>query len=1615
MTAILEKKREAILSNLSNFLKKKLKTKKAALLCEFAKRYFMTVSYEELSERSIEDLYGLLMSHWSLIEKRKPGESKVRIYNPSKAQHGWHSKYTIIEVSHDDMPFLVDSLRMEVNRNNFLIHLVIHLGGMHVVRDKDHSIIKICDLEHALDRSETEAPIFIEIDYQTDNETLKKLQANIQRVLKDVSTAVEDWPQMRDSMQHSLLELEQTPPPLDAAEVSESKDFLRWLADDNFTFIGCRDYRLIQRGEEKILEAVKGTGLGVLRDGQRHSVRHLSDLPKEAQKLTLSSHILIFAKTKTRSSIHRPAYTDYIGVKRFNDKGEFIGERRFIGLYTSSAYNSSPEAIPFLRHKVKKVLKQSKLSETGHAGKSLLNILETLPRDDLFQATSLELLDLSMGILHLQDRQRIRLFVRKDSYGRFFSCLVFVPRQKFNSALCEKMQLILLESFNGQEASFEPLFSESLLACVHFVIRVDQHLKHKFSVDEIEKELIEAGRSWVDDLQSALEREHGEVQGAIYFNRYHHSFPASYRESYSAEEAVADIAHVEELSSQVPLNMNFYQNKEDKYLRFKVFQRNSTIPLSDALPILENMGLRVIGERPHQLNTKENLIVWINDFDMLFHGKDRLPAEKVKQNFQEAFAAVWMGDAENDPFNHLVLSAELNWHEACMLRAYTKYFRQIGMNYSEAYVAETLRNHPDVTRDLVDLFRNKFDPALNKTARKSDLAVERLKERIEEALEKIHRLDQDRILRRYQEVIDATLRTNYFQWREKGKGLRKTYLSLKINPNLIKEMPLPKPMFEIFVYAPRFEGVHLRGSKVARGGLRWSDRREDFRTEVLGLMKAQQVKNACIVPSGAKGGFVPKCIPDNATRDEIMEEGISCYRQFIQALLDITDNIVGKKVVRPKNVVAYDEPDPYLVVAADKGTATFSDIANDIAQGYGFWLDDAFASGGSTGYDHKKMGITARGAWESVKRHFRELGVDIQTTDFTAVGIGDMSGDVFGNGMLLSPHTRLIAAFNHQHIFIDPNPDAESSFKERERLFKLSRSGWGDYDAKKLSTGGGVFNRADKVIAVSAAMKKLFAIKKDYIVPNELIKIVLTMEYDLLWNGGIGTFIKSSSEDNNRVPDRSNDAIRVNAAELNCRVIGEGGNLGVTQLGRVEYALNGGHIYTDFIDNAAGVDCSDHEVNIKILLNGAVNKKKITLSQRNKLLTEMTDEISELVLKNNYKQTLALSLINLKSDKNIDLYSRYMFDLARQGKIDLELERLPNEETLIERKAKDKGLTRPELAVLFSHTKNLLEEQILASDVPEDPFLSKMLRQEFPKPIQEHYQAEMENHILRREIIATQVTNTLVNEMGFTFILRLQEETGASMPNITRAFTIAQKVFGKQSLWQSVEKLDYQVTAVTQFRLMRMMNRLIRRATRWLLRNRRDNLEIDSTVACYAKPVALLANNLIDCLPKAARQDYQNDVSDFIEKGVPEKIASRVASFIPMFSGLDVVEVALEYDWRVVEVAKTYFSLGEELELYWLREKITDLQPSSHWGALLRTALRDDLDWWQRMLTVGVLQQGRRRKTIPDKIEHWTSHAKESVKRWKNVVERLKATDSITPVILSVAMRELSDLVQMNL
>ncbi len=1602
--------RQEILKKLRDHIKNKVPAAKATLLETFAGRYYANCSLEDLTERSIDDLFGGLLSHWNFIYQRKPGESKVRVFNPTLEKDGWESTHTIIEVSHDDIPFLVDSIRMEVDRNGLQIHYAIHFGGLKVKRDAEDKIIEILPIGATNADASSEAPIYLEIDRQIDAETMDGLRLNIERVLTDVHVSVLDWRKILASVEESLLELEQNPPPLDPAEIAESKDFLRWLINNHFTFLGCRDYKLIGNETNRALQIIPGTGLGVLRDDSTSTVsRNYADLPPQARKLALSKNILIIAKTNTQSTVHRAAYTDYIGVKRFNEKGELIGERRFIGLYTSTAYHSSPRYIPFLRHKVAKVIQEFHYPPDSHNGKEVVHILETLPRDDLFQATHEELVELTQGILHLQERKRVRLFVRKDAYSRYFSCLVYVPREISNTELSLTMQDILMEAFQGLESSFTTYFSDSVLARIHYLIRVNPKNPVEYDVAKIEKELSNAAHSWTDEFKNQLILQFGEAEGLRYYVKYRKAFPASYTECYLPRSAIDDIKKIEALSPENPLEMLFYKSGKTS-LQLKLFHSEHTIPLSDVLPTLENMGLRIIGERPHEIIFKDGTIAWISDFDMIHVSKREADIDQTKDSFQDAFTNIWFRNAEDDGFNRLVLDAHLTWHETAVLRAYTKYLRQTGFTFSQTYIEQALINNPEIARDLVELFELRFSPEYTKDNR-PDAFV--LISKIEQALDEVSSLDEDRIIRRLLEVILATIRTNYFQTTADGKF--KSHISFKLDPAAISDLPLPRPMYEIFVYSPRVEGVHLRGGKVARGGLRWSDRREDFRTEVLGLMKAQQVKNSVIVPVGAKGGFYPKHLPEG-DRDAILKEAIACYSTFIRGMLDITDNIKEGKVIPPVDVVRYDEDDPYLVVAADKGTATFSDIANSISKEYEFWLDDGFASGGSAGYDHKKMGITARGAWESVKRHFRELGINPEATDFSVVGIGDMSGDVFGNGMLMSNHIKLLAAYNHMHIFVDPNPDAALSFEERKRLFNLPRSTWMDYHAELISSGGGVFSRVAKSIKISPEMKAAFNIESDYLVPNDLIRAILTSSVDLIWNGGIGTFVKSSAETHAEVGDRTNDAIRVNGNELKARVIGEGGNLGLTQRARVEYSLNGGVLYTDFIDNSAGVDCSDHEVNLKILLNKLINDQEMTLEQRNILLEKMTDEVAELVLRDNYEQTQMVSLEASVALQTMDLLRRYMNELEKNGRLNRELEFLPDEKSLLERKANGQGLTRPEIAVLISYCKMFLKQDILASNIPEDPYFVRYLMMAFPESLRKKYLPQMKEHSLRREIIATQLGKHVTDHMGVNFVERLQRETGASVASIMRAYIVAESIYGMDDLWKEIEALDLKVSTAVQQKMMLQTYFLTRRATRWLTRNLKPDLTIQEAIDHFADPIAELMKQLPELVTESDREILETDTASLLDQGVPEVLAKRVASCNTLFTSLDIVEAALKHQLPITEVAQTYYALGTHLELNWLRDQINLYPMENQWEELARSGFRDDLDRAQRKLSVSVLLLKQKKKqqamAVTERIDAWLKQYALLIERWQNLIAEIKSSNNVGFVTYSVVMRELFDFAQ---
>lgn len=1613
----IDTKKKAIIDEIIAQIESKFSADKAALISEFTRQFYNIVAFEDLTEHSLIDLYGAAVSFWDLIEYRQDKETKVRVYNPDFEQHGWQSTHTIIEVVQDDMPFLVDSIRMEIDRLGITSHLIIHLGGMQVSRDASGRLTQLYPLSSKQTTTPNEviveAPIYFEISRQTDPNVLATIQDNLERILHDVRICVEDWSAMRKRVRDVINDLAQVKNQLDKADFHESMDFLHWIEDHHFTFLGVRDYELTGSGSDLVLKVIPNTGLGVLHDASTSKVsRSISSMTPEAQHLTLSNQILILSKTNTRSTVHRPIYTDYIGIKRFDNNGKVIGERRLIGLFTSAAYNTNPKHIPFLRRKVGLIIAQANVNPKSHTGKVLLNILDTLPRDDLFQASIDELAEIAMGIFHLQERRRIRMFVRQDVYGRFISCLVYVPRERFNTELQQEMEKILSDAFHAIEINFSIRFSDSVLARIHFVIRIDPKTKYQYDIKSIEKKLIEIGRIWKDELYDNLLDFFGEEQGNQLATLYLDAFHSNYRETFPSLTAIYDIKHIEQLRTPDALEMNFYRRVGETHerLHFKVIRLEWTVPLSDVLPILENMGLRVISEQPYEVNLQDGRCAWINDFGMVYCKGLDFEIESIKDKFQDAFSNIWCKRADNDSFNRLVLAAGLSWREITVLRAYARYLRQVGFTFSQAYIEEAMFNNASIAKELLDLFNLKF--ATDKT-KKDRKALPKLEAKLLQSMDAVASLDEDRILRRFYETIRATLRTNYFQ--QDKQGLMKSYLSFKLNPQAIPELPLPLPKYEISVYSPEFEGVHLRAGKVARGGLRWSDRPEDFRTEILGLMKAQNVKNAVIVPNGAKGGFVPKNLPIEGGREETMEVAIGCYKDFIRGLLDITDNLTQNKVVPPRETVRYDDDDPYLVVAADKGTATFSDLANEISAEYNYWLGDAFASGGSTGYDHKKMGITARGAWESVKRHFRELNIDIQTTNFSVVGIGDMAGDVFGNGVLLSEHIELVGAFNHLHIFIDPKPDSKTSFQERRRLFKMTRSSWSDYNPKLISKGGGIYKRSEKVIKVTPEVKKLLGITADEMEPNQLIRAMLKAPVDLLWNGGIGTFVKAENELNTDVGDRSNDAIRINATELNCKVIGEGGNLGITQLGRIEFSLHGGLVYTDFIDNSAGVDCSDHEVNLKILLNEIVASGDMTYKQRNELLVKMTADVIKLVLYNNYRQTQAISFAADQAAANIELHSLYIEELERVANLDRKLEFLPEEKVLKERKLAGKGITRPALAIIMSYSKSNLKQMILASDVPEDPYVTSFLRSAFPKIIQKKYTEQLEQHRLKREIIAMQLSNTIINQMGFSFTFRLYDETGSTTAAIVRAFIVIQNVFSLDKLWQEIEACDNKVSVIIQHKMMLQLVRLIRRATRWILRNRRQHFDILATIKEFLPGIGALDREVDKLLTGDSKRQYNSVVKQYVTEHIPVALAEKIAKMRSMAAALDIIEGANENNVDIVEMARIYYAIGHSLELDWVRSQVLLHPVETHWDALSRQALRDDLDWQQRLLTINIISNTDAKLDADTRINQWLKDYKVLIQRWRYLLTDIRSNSNVTFIMFFVAIRELLDLTQTSL
>lgn len=1588
----------SLISDIQAVASERLSKGEAEQLLGFFPVYFEEAEHGDLSRFSSLDLFGAAVAHYEFAARRKPGVHKARIYNPEYERDGWQSTHTVIEIVNDDMPFLIDSVAMLLARHSLNLHLLVH-PVISVARNDKGDIV---ELRRTVDRSlPLESFIHIQMDRVSDEATLQSLEDDLNHMLTSLRLVVDDEPKMREALVAIRAELSAAAGEGD--EAAEAAAFADWLGDNHFLFLGYCDYDLVKRDGGDSLKIVKDAGLGILRDqGDKEFSESFEALPQELRELAHQRHRIILNKSQSRAIIHRPAYMDFVGIKRFNGKGEVIGERRFLGLYTAGAYQAPAKDIPLLRKKVEYVTRTCDFVDNGYKAKTLAFVLESYPRDELIEIQPEVLHPIAEGIVSLQERPRVRLFLRKDRYHRYVSSLVFVPRDSFSTEVRLKIEKVLMNAFNGTSAEFSVQISDSSLARVHYIIRTNAANLPAFHEAEIEAEIARLVRGWTEELHTQLVETHGEERGNQLFNRYKDAFPVAYREEFSVRNAVLDIQQLEAVCDELPLAIKLYRPFHHGATAFnlKLFHAGAPLGLSASLPILENMGVKVRDEHPYRVARAGDGVVAISDFGLdLGNAYEQMSSDDVQHDFQELLAQVFAKHCENDGFNRLVLAAGLDWRQITLVRALAKYLRQGGLTFSQAYIENCVANYPAITQRLVSLFEARLHPATFDDARAA-----RLEGEIRALLNDVANLDEDRILNGFLAVILATRRTNF--WQKDKSGEFKSYVSFKLESNLIPFLPQPRPMFEIWVYSPRIEGVHLRGSKVARGGLRWSDRMEDFRTEVLGLVKAQMVKNSVIVPMGSKGGFVGKQLPAPSDREAFMAEGIACYKIFISALLDVTDNLVTGQIVPPVDVRRLDPDDPYLVVAADKGTATFSDIANGISESYGFWLGDAFASGGSAGYDHKGMGITARGAWESVKRHFRHLGVNTQEQDFSVIGIGDMAGDVFGNGMLLSEHICLKAAFNHLHIFLDPNPNSAISFAERARLFNLPRSSWTDYNRELISQGGGIFERSAKSIPLSPEIKAWLETDKDSMAPNELIHELLKAKVDLFYNGGIGTYVKASTQSHADARDRANDTVRVDGRDLQAKVVAEGGNLTCTQLGRVEFALAGGRICTDAIDNSAGVDCSDHEVNIKILLGAVMQAGDMTLKQRNELLAEMTGEVGQLVLRNNYLQTQALAINRSHAASMLSTHARMIAHMEKSGELNREIEYLPSDAQINERRLARQGLTAPEVAVLMAYSKISLDQAILHSDVPDDADFLPVLVNYFPQPLQQRFGKEMQQHRLKREIIANQLANQLVNRMGTTFVFRMQEESPFPVGDIARAWWIASRVFDAERLWGQIEALDNQIPADLQMTLMVTVRTLVERVTRWVLRNKRPFGSVNAEIEQYAAKVQALLAQLPQLIPAADYPAVAEQEAHLTVPNMPQELArvlARLEFAVPL---LDIIEIAEGGELSADVVASNYYKLGRDLQLDWLRIAITGLPRDNRWQSLARSALRDDLYRQHRKLTRAALTEASGNAEF---AAAWLSGRQAQVELCQQMFGELQSFQTLDLAMLSAGMRELGN------
>ncbi|MFK7856305.1 MAG: NAD-glutamate dehydrogenase [Granulosicoccus sp.] len=1586
---------QAIIDSVVDRLPRSLSTEHKQQLEQFLPAYHSNIPAEDLANFSVDDVAGSALSHWQLAKSLTSEKPKLQVFNPVFDTHGWQSAHTIIQLVTKDQAWLVSTLQACLANAGHTVHR-IHHPILNVERNSDGTWLKLHTDTHA--STQQESLIHIEIDaiVEADQTAIRTSIEEIFETLALIHKQAPDLYKHLESISESL-------------DNSEQAEFVRWLDRSQFACFGYTQLR----AEDAFSNLHDSSGiLDETKMAQPWKLADLlpADLDNNKINEIFSKQALVMCKASHLSPVIRNEPADLVIKVSHDQSGQVTTLECIVGLFISGLQNEAITNIPWMRERVQRVIKSSGARTESHDGKAIAATLRGLPRDMLMQTRSDELLRMSSGIVALQERQQVRLFSSSDSLGRFCNCLVYIPRDAYSRDLRLTIEQILVSHIDGISAGFDTRFSsESTLARLHFVIQVNPPYTRDIDWIAIEQRIRQAAITWNDRLEATLRGNHDEITAMQLHRRYAGGFPPAYREDYSARAAAADIDFIENhLTVDAPI-MSFYRYivADMGIINFKLFSNLQPVSLSDVIPIIENMGLRVESEQPFEIRRQGGSVVWIHEFTVRQNSvANSDQSDSTASRIQSAFDHIWQGNVENDGFNRLMLEASLDWRQVVILRALCKYLLQIDVPFSQSYMIDSLVANAKITQLLVLLFEKRFQPGAS-TSLTHDMSA--LLDQIDIELDDVVSLDEDRILRSYRNLILATLRTNAYRTDKEGQP--RDFLSFKFDSTSVPDLPLPRPMVEIFVYSSKVEGIHLRGGAVARGGLRWSDRREDYRTEVLGLMKAQMVKNAVIVPVGSKGGFYVKAeLP--AQRDAMMAVVIDCYRTFLSGLLDITDNLDGTTVEVPAQLVRYDSDDPYLVVAADKGTATFSDYANEVAIDYGFWLGDAFASGGSVGYDHKKMGITARGAWESVKRHFRNIGIDTQKDAFTVAGIGDMAGDVFGNGMLLSPTLQLVAAFNHQHIFIDPDPDAASSFAERQRLFDKPRSSWEDYNENLLSEGGGIFSRQAKQIELSAQAQKVLGTDQNKLTPTALISVILKAPVDLLWNGGIGTYVKASSETHADAADRANDSLRIDGSELRARVVGEGGNLGFTQLGRIEFANQGGLIYTDAIDNSAGVDCSDHEVNIKILANAVVASDDMTIKQRDRLLESMTDDVAALVLRDNYLQTQCIDLCVVDGNQSLNEQSRFIQHLESIDRLDRSIEFLPDADEIADRMANEKCLLRPEIAVLVSYSKMVMFDELMASDFTSDPALESVLVDYFPEALAEQHRDQILTHRLRAEIIATVVTNDVVNRLGPTFVFRMQQELNASSTDVAAAFVVVKDAFRLSSVWSAIESLDNQIDAAEQYRMQILVRGLVERSAHWLIRTRNASSNIQDLVSRYQQGLDDLVNAMPDCLASAEQQTLQQRVQHFTQAGVPPDAALSVARVVPMSSSLDIVDIARTLEQPVSGVASVYFALGQYLNLSWLRERIGLLEASSHWHKLAISELRGDLHYQQRHLSAEVANATGVDLSANERVLAWANNHATEMARYQALITDLKANSSIDFAMLSLAVNEVHKLLR---